>query len=357
MKTWEQRTFSLVAAILAIFTVIFMGCGSSQPASVQQQTLNSSSSVVNPIKGQSEIVIVLQHPHRKHDTDLGLAILVDGNIAGYVRTGGIAKVAAENGTRTISLRWAEYVRNQWKLDRGQKNIQVNCNNDATIITITAKSFSVSDLDKLNYNITKSGKGSMDPKSGESEILLTTKWGAGAIAFGVLFGFGWGWTGKLYIYIDGVEIPYEKTDEGAKIKVQNGFHLITIVNDKQISNVVPFTADSNRILFHAKKNVLAWELTQVGVEAVQQGNRVVQEQKTSMQSVPQNTAFEYFVSINRQPMGPYSFDELKALAQQGQLRQDTLVWKEGMPQWTTAGSVSELGSVFSKVPVPPPLPPR
>jgi len=337
---------------------LFIGCGSSQPASVRQQTSNSSTttisqSTVNSVKGPSEIIIVFQHSYRKHNKDFGLAIIVDGNNAGYVRTGGMVKVPAANGTRAISLKWAEYVRNKWKLDRGQKDIQVNCNNDATIITITAKSFTVNNLDKLNYNITKSEKGSMDPKPGESVILVDTKLKASAIIVGAgiqsLFN-------KLHVYIDGNEVYYEKTNEGAKIKVQNGFHLITIVDDKIISNVVPFTANSNRISFLARRGGFGtWELTQVGIEAIQQGNQAVQEQKPVTQSVPQDTSSDYFVSINGQPKGPYSFNELKVLAQQGQLRQDTLVWKEGMPQWATAGSVSELGSIFPKA--PPPLPPR
>jgi len=347
--------------ISGMILVLLMGCGSSQPASVQQQTSKSSTTTIsqpsaNLTKGQaeqSEIIIVFQHSYRKHNKDLGLAIMVDGNsVAGYVRTGGIARVPVANGNRTISLRWAEYVKNKWKLDKDQKNIQVNCNNDAAIITITAKSFNVSDLKKLDYNITKSGKGSMDPKPGESVILVNTKYKASAIIVGVgiqsLFN-------KLHVFIDGDEVSYEKTKEGAKINIQNGFHLITIVDDKIISNVFPFTANSNRISFLARRGVGTWELTQAGVEEIQQGNLVVQEQKPVIQNAPQNTSSEYFVSINGQPKGPYSFNELKVLAQQGQLQQDTLVWKEGMPQWTTAGSVSELGSIFPKA--PPPLPPR
>jgi hypothetical protein len=63
--------------------------------------------------------------------------------------------------------------------------------------------------------------------------------------------------------------------------------------------------------------------------------------------------QYFVSINEQPGGPYSFDELKQLVREDKLSKDSLVWKEGMAQWVKAESVAEFASVFTAV--PPPLP--
>ncbi|MDR2020431.1 MAG: DUF4339 domain-containing protein [Treponema sp.] len=69
---------------------------------------------------------------------------------------------------------------------------------------------------------------------------------------------------------------------------------------------------------------------------------------------QSASPDYFISTNNQPAGPYSFEELKKMAQAGQLRKDSLVWREGMQQWVVAGSMIELDSLFA---APPPLPPR
>ncbi|MDR0623613.1 MAG: DUF4339 domain-containing protein [Treponema sp.] len=72
-------------------------------------------------------------------------------------------------------------------------------------------------------------------------------------------------------------------------------------------------------------------------------------------IPQNVPSDYFISTNNQPAGPFSFNELKQMVQTGQLRKDSLVWKEGMRQWVAAGNVSEFDSLFTTT--PPPLPPR
>ncbi|MCI5221038.1 MAG: DUF4339 domain-containing protein, partial [Candidatus Electrothrix sp. LOE2] len=46
---------------------------------------------------------------------------------------------------------------------------------------------------------------------------------------------------------------------------------------------------------------------------------------------------------------------KQLVSSGKLTQDTLVWKQGMANWTAAGQVTDLQSLFASV--PPPLPPQ
>ena len=64
---------------------------------------------------------------------------------------------------------------------------------------------------------------------------------------------------------------------------------------------------------------------------------------------------YYVNINRQPSGPFDTSGLRQLISNGQLTIDTLVWKEGMPEWTVAGKVAELAPLFPSA--PPPLPPQ
>jgi len=53
-------------------------------------------------------------------------------------------------------------------------------------------------------------------------------------------------------------------------------------------------------------------------------------------------------------GPTSLAELGALAANGTLTRETLVWQDGMAAWTAAGAVPALSALFGTV--PPPLPP-
>jgi len=66
---------------------------------------------------------------------------------------------------------------------------------------------------------------------------------------------------------------------------------------------------------------------------------------------------YMVAVNGKQEGPYSYDELRQLVTKGELTKDSFVWKEGMQQWTAAGTVNELADIWTFVPppLPPPLP--
>lgn len=56
--------------------------------------------------------------------------------------------------------------------------------------------------------------------------------------------------------------------------------------------------------------------------------------------------QYMVGVNGQQAGPFNWQQLKQLVQQGQLNAQTYVWKQGMPQWATAGQIPELQSLFA-----------
>jgi hypothetical protein len=62
---------------------------------------------------------------------------------------------------------------------------------------------------------------------------------------------------------------------------------------------------------------------------------------------------YFVALNGQQAGPFAMEELQRQAQSGQLNRATLVWAQGMANWTQAGEVAELNALFAHL--PPPLP--
>jgi membrane protease subunit (stomatin/prohibitin family) len=63
---------------------------------------------------------------------------------------------------------------------------------------------------------------------------------------------------------------------------------------------------------------------------------------------------YFVAIEGKQTGPFDMQTLSSQAASGRLTQQTLVWTQGMAQWTPAGQVPALAGVFANV--PPPLPP-
>jgi hypothetical protein len=67
------------------------------------------------------------------------------------------------------------------------------------------------------------------------------------------------------------------------------------------------------------------------------------------------AVSYFVVVNGQQTGPFDLNALKQMAAQGQINSETLVWKQGMSQWSAAGAQADLTAVFGAV--PPPLPPK
>ena len=72
------------------------------------------------------------------------------------------------------------------------------------------------------------------------------------------------------------------------------------------------------------------------------------------SVPQ---VQYYIGINGQQYGPCDWNKLQQLVQQGQLTQQSYVWKNGMPQWEFAGNVAELAPLFQgTAPQMPGMPP-
>ena len=70
-----------------------------------------------------------------------------------------------------------------------------------------------------------------------------------------------------------------------------------------------------------------------------------------QTTPQ---VSYMVGVNGQQAGPFDWNQLQQLVQQGQLTQQTYVWKQGMANWDFAGNVQELQPLFMNA-APPQMP--
>lgn len=75
---------------------------------------------------------------------------------------------------------------------------------------------------------------------------------------------------------------------------------------------------------------------------------------SAPGVPQT---KYHVAVNGQQWGPYDVAQLGQMVQNGQINPQTMVWAEGMPNWTSAGQVPELAQLFQPAvqAAPPPMP--
>ena len=72
------------------------------------------------------------------------------------------------------------------------------------------------------------------------------------------------------------------------------------------------------------------------------------------AVPQ---VQYYIGINGQQYGPCDWNKFQQLVQQGQLTQQSYVWKNGMAQWEFAGNVAELTPLFQgTAPQMPGMPP-
>ena len=54
---------------------------------------------------------------------------------------------------------------------------------------------------------------------------------------------------------------------------------------------------------------------------------------------------FFVALNGQQAGPFEMALLANMAAKGELKKETLVWCQGMANWTKAGDVPALAGVF------------
>ncbi len=68
---------------------------------------------------------------------------------------------------------------------------------------------------------------------------------------------------------------------------------------------------------------------------------------------QGAVFEICRGDDGQAAGPFEVSTLTQMAAMGQFTSDRLVWKNGMTQWTKAGTIDELKDLFTntKSPIP------
>lgn len=95
---------------------------------------------------------------------------------------------------------------------------------------------------------------------------------------------------------------------------------------------------------------------VGGQMANMMNTSGQNIQAQMAAPPPPPQVQYNVSVNGQSHGPFNFSQLQQMAQSGQLLPSSHVWKPGMANWESAGTVTELGFIFASPPPPPPPPP-
>jgi len=85
------------------------------------------------------------------------------------------------------------------------------------------------------------------------------------------------------------------------------------------------------------------------------NNMGQNMNQQQNTPPPPPQIQYSVSVNGQTAGPFNWQQLQQMVQNGQLQKNTHVWKQGMAGWEIAGNVQELISLFGAVPPPSPPP--
>jgi membrane protease subunit (stomatin/prohibitin family) len=76
---------------------------------------------------------------------------------------------------------------------------------------------------------------------------------------------------------------------------------------------------------------------------------------AMASPPPVPGATIFVAVDGQQTGPFDAEALKIQIKSGRLTRESLVWKEGMAQWSPASDLAEVSKLFGAV--PPPVPPK
>lgn len=85
----------------------------------------------------------------------------------------------------------------------------------------------------------------------------------------------------------------------------------------------------------------------------QSKTVNQPASTGATPPPLPNQAQYYYAANGQQAGPVNFEALKNLFAARSINAETLVWKQGMANWTSLQSVPELQNLLGSV--PPPLP--
>ncbi len=54
---------------------------------------------------------------------------------------------------------------------------------------------------------------------------------------------------------------------------------------------------------------------------------------------------FYIAVDGKQAGPFTDDEMKRMVEGELVHNDTLVWKQGMPQWSKASEVPEVNKIL------------
>ena len=86
---------------------------------------------------------------------------------------------------------------------------------------------------------------------------------------------------------------------------------------------------------------------------QMGNMMSQNMNTNVVPPPLPQA-QYYIVVNGQQQGPFDVNAISSYISSGQINANTLVWKQGMANWSKISTVPELANMLQSC--PPPVPP-
>jgi membrane protease subunit (stomatin/prohibitin family) len=90
------------------------------------------------------------------------------------------------------------------------------------------------------------------------------------------------------------------------------------------------------------------------------NRMVQSPMMAPQQagvpMPPPIPASWHVAVGGETKGPFSPNQLAQFVSKGKLNPMSMVWTSGMPSWSPAGQIPQLGQIFSSMETPPPPPP-
>jgi len=94
---------------------------------------------------------------------------------------------------------------------------------------------------------------------------------------------------------------------------------------------------------------------IGTQMTGMMNQMGQNMQQQQNTPPPPPQITYCISINGQTAGPFNWQQLQQMAQNGQLTKDTYVWREGMANWDFAKNREDIAALFgSAPPTPPPM---
>ncbi len=91
---------------------------------------------------------------------------------------------------------------------------------------------------------------------------------------------------------------------------------------------------------------------VGQQMAGMMNNLGQTMQQGQNAPPPPPQVLYSVAVNGQTTGPFTIAQLQEMVTAGQFSKESFVWKNGMENWATAGTVSELSGLFSTMTAPP-----